>query len=268
MRPRVHDLGSVGFDDLFANLGGHNTGLRVPAQAVGAVNHLPLDYLFLLDSIDLAPGDAVVGVAQLLTIAAPQTVSESAAPVYPYEVQVRSPLWRFPDAFAHWYVTVEGNPPTPPPSGPNDSDSFVYQDAKMPALVYQSAHFPAVPTAPGYLGLDDYTAPGMLGSPLLEIRDLRYPWSDRNTFRSARWRWNHSVRVRLYLKLRQTNPTTRIRLPLATTIFAEYPGSLAPEDGYLTASQQGSGSMSDTLQYWRCGGRLLLEDTLGGPNSG
>lgn len=267
MRLRRHDLGTAGLDDFLANLGGHNTGLRVPAASIGAVSGLPLDYLFLLDVLDLAPGIAIVGVAQLLTIAAPQVVGDGASPVYPGEVAIRSILWRFPDSFMRWIVTVEGMPGKPAPLGPSDSDSFVFQDSSTPALVYQTVHFPAAPPAPGYLGLDDYTAPGIQGSPFLEVRDLRYPWRDVNTFRSARWVWNSTVRVRFYLKLRQTSPATRSKIPLGQTLFTDFPGTFAPEDGYLSASQNSTGELADTLQYWRCAGRLLLEDTLGGPNA-
>jgi hypothetical protein len=268
-----HDYASAGFDDFLANLGGHNTGLRVPSQAVGAVSHKPLDYLFLLQAVDVEPDQSIVGVAPLLTIAAPQTVSESDAPLYPYEVAVSSPLWRFPDAFSHWFLTVEGKPPPGAPTATNgtqpaDSDSFVFRDASTSALVYETVHFPVAPAVPGYLGLDDYTAPPVQGSVFLEFRDLRGPWTDVNTFRAARWRWNHSVRVRFYLRLRQTDPATRLKLPLDTTIFAAFPGSFAPEDGYLTASQNGSGSMDDTLQYWRCAGRILLAGELGNFNAG
>jgi len=276
VRRRRHELASSGFDDFLANLGGHNTGLRIPAAAIGAVSMAPIDYLFLLDSVDLLPGDVLVGIAQYLSIAAPQVVAAPslptgpapsapadppASPVYPFERQVLSPLWRFPDTFTRWILTLEGKPPPQTQAGAFDSDSFIFQDATSPALVYETVHFPAVPLAPGYLGLDDYTAPGIKGSSILEVRDLRYPWTDESTFRSLREPQHHTTRARFYLKIRQSDPSSRMLLPIPNTAFFDYPGSFDPEDGYLVASQ--TTLTVDSAQYWRCAGRILIDRGFG-----
>jgi hypothetical protein len=256
-----HEYASAGLDDFLQTLGdGHGTGLRIPTQAVGAVTHRPIDFLFLLHSIDLAPGDELLGVGQLLSVAAPQIVGQGPTPIYPFERLVESPLWHAPDSFQQWILTEDNVPPsggTTSNAGPFDSDSFVFEDSRTPALVYLDAHFPVTPPAPGYLGLDDYTPPVVRGDIVLEARDLRWPWSDLQSFPSLRIAPNTNKRYRFYLRLRQTSTATRFALPIDATAWAKFPGVFAPEDGYLRASQ--TLLTSDSFQYWRCAGRILYQ---------
>ena len=255
---RRHEVASSGLDDFFANLTGHNTGLRIPSQAVGAVSHLPIDYLFLLHAVDVAPGDELVGLGCFLSIAAPQTIVGTTA-LYPFERQVESVLWKFPDTFYEFILTEDKVPPSGGASGAFDSDSFRFEDSQTPALVYESVHFPALPPAPGYLGLDDYTPPGVRGSVVLTVRDLRYPWTDLQSFPSVILTPNRNTRFRFYLRIRQTNPATRPKLPIDATAWAKFPDVFAPEDGYLVASQGGVILAADTLQWWRCAGRIVYQ---------
>jgi len=266
VRRRRHELASAGFDDFFALLGGmHNTGLRFPQASIGALSGAPLDFPFLLDAADLLPGDALVGLGQYLSIANPQVISQGpvpgpAAPVYPVEVPVRTPLWRFNDTFLRWIVTMEGTPgPVPVGTGPSDSDSFAFEDSQGSCLVYETVHFPAVPTAPGYLGLDDYTSPGTRGTVVLEARDLRYPWNDENTFESLFYPVQEDTRVRFYLHARQSDPGSRQRIPLDPALFAEFPDSFAPEDGFVVAGETNAHGLANNSRYWRCAGRLLID---------
>jgi hypothetical protein len=252
-----HEVASSGLDDFLQTLGdGHATGLRIPTQAAGAQSREPIDYLFLLHAVDLVPGDELHGLAQLLTIAAPQVVN-APAPVYPFERLVESPLWRTSDSFQQWILTRENTQPRKIIQGPFDRDSFLFEDADTPALVYETAHFPAVPLAPGYLGLDDYTPPAVVGSVVLEARDLRWPWTDLQSFPSLRIAVTTNTRFRFYLRIRQTSAATRFALPIPTDAWAAFPGVFAPEDGLLKASQ--TTLAADTFQYWRCGGRILFQ---------
>jgi hypothetical protein len=261
---KLHEVASSGLDDFLANLGGHHTGIRIPSASVGALTHKPIDYVALLHCVDLIPGDALVGLGQLLTIAAPQVVpgeGSPASPVYPFERAIESVLWHFPDTYSRWFLTEDKTPPSGLPTGPADSDSFRFEDADTPALVYETVHFPAVPLAPGYLGLDDYTPPGIHGSVVLEARDLRWPWTDLQSFPSLCRPVDSNTRFRFYLRVRQTNPGSRLKLPIDPTAWAKFPGVFAPEDGYLVASQGAPGGVlvADTLQYWRCAGRILYQ---------
>ena len=258
-----HEVASSGLDDFLQGLGdGHGTGLRIPAAAVGAQSMQPLDYLFLLHAVDLAPGDELRGLAQLLSVAAPQVVPSGPAPgatspVYPFERLVESVLWHAPDSFQQWILTRENTQPRKIIQGPFDSDSFLFEDADTPALLYESAHFPAAPTSPGYLGLDDYSPPGVVGSVVLEARDLRWPWTDLQSFPSLRIAVTTNTRYRFYLRIRQTSAATRIELPIPADAWATFPGVFTPEDGLLVASQ--TTLAADTFQYWRCAGRILYQ---------
>lgn len=256
---RRHEVASVGLDDFLATLGdGHGTGLRIPAAVTDGQGALLDPYLFLLASADIGPGDAVVGFAQYLSIAMPQASGEGGSPpLYPYEVPIRTERWHPPDGFAQWILTFDNTPPAQVRGNVNDSDSFKYEDSTTPALVYETVHFPAVPTAPGYLGLDGYTAPAILGSVVMEVRDLRFPWTAQWAYDAMRLPAWSNTRVRLYCRIQQTIAARRLRMQVPATLFAEFPGSFAPEDGLLTASQQNT--VDDTLQYWAVAGRLIID---------
>ena len=260
---RRHEVASAGLDDFLATLGGHGTGLRVPAAVAGTGEGAPLfpPYLFLLAVADLVPGDALAGVAQIATVAAPQSSSaQDGAPFYPFEREITSPLWHPPDGFIEWILTADRTPPSSTKTGPLDQDTFIFEDCETPCLLYETAHFPAVPTAPGYLGLDGYTPPGIRGESILTVRDLRYPWTDRNTLRSLLYPAHTNTRLRLYARVQQTSAITRIGIPIngQSPIFFQYPGAFGPEDQLLAASQGGA-LAEDTFQYWRVGGRLILD---------
>ena len=261
---RRHEFASVGLDDFLATLGdGHNTGLRIPAAVTDPRGGLIVDpYLFLVASVDLIPGDSVIGVDQYLSLAVPQSTSEGGGPpLYPFEVPIRTELWHPSDGFAEWIVTVDNSPPSNVRRGPFDQDSFIREDCETPALVYETAHFPAVPTAPGYLGLDAYTAPSVLGSAVLQMRDLRYPWTHQVAKHALRIPVDTDTRVRFYCRIQQTASSNRITLPTAATVFAAFPGAFAPEDALLSASQ--TAMAADTLQYWRVAGRIFVDRSSG-----
>lgn len=257
---RRHEVASAGLDDFLATLGdGHGTGLRIPSAVVDFNGNLIDPYLFLLASADMGPGDALVGLSQYLSIALPQAAGEGGTPpIVPYEVPIRTPRWHPPDGFAEWLVTFDNSPPAQVKGNAFDSDSFKYEDATTPALVYETVHFPAAPTAPGYLGLDAYTAPAVLGSVVLELRDLRYPWEAQWAYDALRLYADNNVRVRLYCRIQQTIAGRRPTMPIPASAFTTFPGSLAPEDGLLTLSQDNK-LADDTLQYWNVAGRLVFD---------
>jgi hypothetical protein len=250
--PSIHreEVVSAGFDDFLASLPeSASTGLRIPRAK------LPQRYRFLLDVVVLERGDAIVGLRQLLTLAAVVFSGEGdLAPGYPYEREVVSPVWRFPDTGPpKWTLTAEPeSAPRDTPTGPNDQDTFVFRDSDTPALVYSTAHFPAVPLAPGYLGLDGYTPPAMQGTPILWARDMRLPWQ-ATEFQSMRIMATRPTRFRFYLDLLQSDPATRVNLPppANTVALASWP-ALAPED-LFTLLFPGSAI------YWRAAGSILVE---------
>jgi len=279
---RRHEVASVGFDDYLATLGGEATGLRIPAATYASVEGSAVrlePYLFLLAVADLVAGDCIVGVEQFLSLCAPQGTPETPPPAgpaapaapppivppfYPYERGITDALWHPPDGFAEWILTLDRVPPTSRRSGPFDatpsvSESFAFEDSNSSALLYEAAHFPAVPLAPGYLGLDAYTPPGLKGSSVLTVRDIRFPWG-QNQFRALREPVHGNTRARFYCRLQQTTPvgatlgTPRMAMPFALngTTPEAIAAALAWEDLYLTI-------FATSAQYFRVAGRIILD---------
>jgi hypothetical protein len=245
----VLEAASFGFDEYLQGFGSDpalspvSVGLRVPALA-------GVWYLFLGARADLDPGDAVVSYAQLVTIAQPKSVDPDtplAAPLIPFERSVSSPQWHPPDGFVSMHVTTQPKIQAGPwRAGPLDQEGFLFEDSSTPALLYESATIPAVPSAPGYLGLTAYTPPAMRGQSILTLRDLRAPWH-----RPARMRFtiDRPTTIRAYIAVRQTNPDARAEVVIPPTDYTIE--GLGPEDNFAQAFVD--------YQYWRVGIRLGIE---------
>jgi len=255
MRPRRHEVASAGFDDYLARLGGHATGLRVPAPPPSAGIVAP--YTFLLASVELLPDDFIVGISQLATLGAKTPFGDAGPPFYPFErpigLGIMPSLWHPPDGFIVWTLTLEPTPPSRAIVGPLDQESFIFEDAMGPALLYETAHFPVAPTAPGYLGLDGYTPPALRGRIEMVLRDIRFPWG-QNSFHAMRRPVDGSTRARLYAQVTQTNPATRGTLPVSITgaDAAAVSELLLPEDLYLA-------KFASSALYHRVAGRIVIE---------
>jgi hypothetical protein len=245
----VLETASFGFDDYLAGVGGDpslsasSVGLRVPALA-------GVRYLFLGARADLDPGDAVVGYRQLLTIgfAANGNVdTPNDAPLYPFERPVETPEWHPPDGFVSWHIMGEPKAPAGAwRAGPIDQESFVFEDASTPALLYETATIPSPAAAPGYLGLTAYVPPVMKGTSILTLRDIRTRW-DKPA--AMRFEIERPTTIRAYAAVLQTNPGTRFSIELTASDFLV--NGLAPEDNFAQA-------FPDYL-YWRVAFSLIVE---------
>lgn len=246
----VLETASLGFDDFLQGVGGDPTlspsavGLRVPALA-------GVRYLFLGARADLDPGDAVVGYRQLATQGFADNgdgdAGPLAAPLQPFERSITTPMWRPVDGFISWHLM--GEPKAPPGAwrgGPFDQESFVFEDASTPALLYESAAFPGAPASPGYLGLSAYAPPVMRGTSILTLRDLRAPWHDPTRMRFV---IDRPTTIRFYISVLQTDPATRFSLEVTPSDFTI--AGLVPEDNFAQAFPD--------YQYWRVGVGLLIE---------
>lgn len=195
---------STGFDDFLATLGEPpvSTGLRVP-PLVGPI------YRFLACTADLTLGDELVGMRQFATIVSYVNLGGETpppAPLYPEWRPIVTPGWRFSDtAPITWIVTAEPLATFVRRSGPFDQDSFIFRDTTGPALVYETATFPALPLLPGYLGLDSYTPPPRRGIQIATLRDIRYP-QQQNEFFAIRKPIKYPTRLRCYVEVEQTDP--------------------------------------------------------------
>jgi hypothetical protein len=244
----VFETASFGFDDYLQTVGSDPTlgssglGLRVPALA-------GVRYLFLGARADLDAGDAVVGFRQLLTIAEPTNNSEeerTVPPLVPVERPVVTPEWHPPDAYTSWHLMAEPKAPAGARAvGPFDQESFVFEDSNSPALLYETAAFGGVPTAPGYLGLTAYAPPVMRGTSLVTLRDIRAPW---HKVTPLRYEVQRPTTVRFYVACLQTDPATRFNLVLTPSDFTI--AGLVPEDNYAQAFPG--------YQYWRLAVSLLV----------
>lgn len=263
------EIATAGFDEFTQLVGGdpsltpNATGLRIPA--------LPgLRYLMLCAACDLAPGDRAVGYRQLTTMCFPKpgaappptgplaSASAPAPPVYPFEVPIETPGWHFIDGFTSTHLTVEPRQPqrTNIAAVPQSFPSLAYEDSQTAAMVYETIHFPAVPTAPGYLGLDAYTPPALLGNPLQVLRDVRNPWQGgAGSYVSLDYVAPIPSRLRGYVSVLQTDPTSRneptltglsdLQIDFAST-------SLAREDRLIVAFPR-------SFLYWRAALCLIVE---------
>lgn len=225
---------STGFDDFVETLGEppYATGLRVP-PLVGPI------YRFLACMADLNIGDELVGMRQFGAIASYVNQGGEVPPPAPLYLESR-PLvtagWHFSDTPPPiWVVTAEPLATFVSLAGPFDQDSFIFRDTTGPALVYETATFPALPLLPGYLGLDSYTPPPRKGILVSILRDIRFP-QQQNEFFALRKRFRHPTRVRVYVEVQQTDPDTRFQPDFSTTLDTNqlsFVTGMVPEERFL-----------------------------------
>jgi hypothetical protein len=274
-----HELLSQGFDDFLQLLGGKSS-LRTPTSVGIKIPTLPsssnagLPYVALCARCDLDKGESLVGFAQYLTIAAIVSTAEAdpgsppIPPVQLYERDVVTAGWRFTDVPpVEWWVTIEPKIPRALP-GAFDAlySSFSYQDSGDASMLYAAAGFPVLPLIPGYLGLNAYTPPLLLGMPWYVCRDLHYPMQ-LNEFLALRYVAPTTVTVRVYALVTQTNPSARDDSPaepfagLSALQIACASTSLAPEDAFNQI-------WPNTAQYRSVGVRLVVEKFGSRPTGG
>jgi hypothetical protein len=269
--PQREELASVGFDayrqlapDPFGAPA--STGLQVPP--------LPgVRYRFLAAVGDLGVGDAVVGLRFYSDIAAIFTPTifhevlqySGEPPYWPIRRPIVSPMWRFSDGDVTATLTREPRPPVHRVQGPLDQDSFVFDDADSPALVYATAAFPLAPVLPGYLGLSAYTPPAMHGQKVMVIRDLpRYPW-ESDAVERLNFPSDKPTRWRLYIDVLQSDPDERFEPVLFPSAFfpngpSELAESLCPEDQFLQllASYPPTSNVPQA-QYFSVAGLIIIQ---------
>lgn len=259
-RRERHELLTQGFDDYLQLLGGPPTtnvptsvGIKIPTLPSSANGGLP--YVALCAAFDLDKGERFVGFDQYVSIAA-QLPGGSDSPMPPYTKWERDQLtcgWRFVDVPPpEWFVTIEAKSPGRR-KGPSNSASFTYEDSDSPSMLYETVGFPAIKLVPGYLALNAYTPPQMLGSSWYVCRDLHYPMQ-KNAMCSMRYVAHGTVRVRVYCRIWQTDPSVRTDTiaGLSATQVEFAAESLAPEDSFLQV-------FPNKVQYRAVGVRALAD---------
>lgn len=209
------------------------TGLEVPPLT-------GVTFRFLCAVADLTLGDSLVGMRQFATIGFAQLQSGEEpppAPAYQIFQEVESESWHFSDVQPpRWIVTAEPLTNFVRQSGPFDQDSFIFRDTTGPALVYETATFPALPPLPGYLGLSSYTPPPRRGQTIALLRDVRYPLRQSEFF-AIRFPILNPTRIRVYVECEQTNPSTRFQPDFATLLSAQQlffvNSGMVPEEDFI-----------------------------------
>jgi hypothetical protein len=253
-------------------------GLRIPGPISGSVQR----YLFCLATFRTS-GGRIRGIRQALTIGWANN-NGATTTERPVEMLVRTPFFRFQNGNTSWHLVKEPQAPLVTKVPPTDTQSWSYQQARGPAMLYQTfTNTNVIPgTAAAGIGngrpvlydqaLTAYTAPpvatnwtsiGGLGT----FYDLRFPWDSDHA-------WN-SVDIpidggwySLYCSILQTDPATRIEAiyPIAPTSGDANAnldfGNAAPEESFIGnwEAADTEGVQNPGIIYWRVAGSLIVED--------
>lgn len=249
------EIASSGFDD-FAQLAPADPGGTPTATPIRIPTLAGVQYLILLAVVDVFQGDHVTAIRTGLDIGAalPLVVDPSSGPpYYPQKRPIVTPTFRFVDGGYSFILTSQHKAAREYVAGPFDQESFVIEDCDGPAMIYDSASFPMVKTAPGYLGLNGYTPGVVRGTTELIARDMREPWAlGRSHMMDLRY--DSTTRLRLYCIVEQTNPETRPVSPMSSSFpvpLIGAPTGLTPEENFLL--------VVPTAQYFAAYGAIIVE---------
>jgi hypothetical protein len=249
------EFGFVGSDAYDTNA---YTGLVVPSTPSAAIGGAR--YLFLLARASFQTGQQgvrLVGIRQYaeavaripagtspLTSTSPPPGSPVGSTVT-FRREIKNALWHPPDGSISWHVMIvsKGRRDT---RNPANADGLIYQDAKSPALLYQSLA-PYVPPNGGR----PWGRP--IGASLGNIHEMRYPWRTDQSERTIDIPLPLPCDVALFASVRQNDPTTN---PILASGTAMQFAALMPEDRFLTA-------YSAFAQYGSIAGALVFDLNLG-----
>lgn len=261
------ELVSAGPNTEFAFLGSDPyktnayTGLvvpSVPSSSIGGAR-----YLFLLARASFTNGEfspegkgvKLVGIRQYAELVAriggrTGPLSENAGPpvnaTVTFRKEIVSPLWHPTDGNISWHVMVL--PPTQRDTrNIANTDGVVFQDARSPALLYET--------------LGPYTPPNggrPWGKPfaasLGNIHELRYHWRDQYAELALDIPIPGPCDIALYASVRQNDPT--LNPVLASANITQQFTALGPEDQFVTA-------YPTYAQYGVIAGALVFDQDIG-----
>jgi hypothetical protein len=274
-RPRRRvGTSSYGFDPTLCGLGSDPYGslnqsrIRVPPNpSTGGAGEVPAQpaFMFQLCTVGLPNRCCrLMQVRQILELG--EDTNAGTPPVYPLIKRVGrsgagNPAFRFPDGYVSWHVRLVRQIPVIPWSSQSvlSTDSFMWRWSASPALVFETATFPAADLdwrghPDNYLTLNGYTPPWG-GQPLGEnvgdlgtFYEVRFPDDDPSkqaidpipvqgpgalVFYACVWQTNASAR-------------TKITVPASFSLDPEL-----PEDGFVCDFT--------SANYWGIGGSLTVE---------
>lgn len=226
-----------------------STGITIP-KAQPHVNAPTTRYLFLLASAKFDQGvkGRLVGMRQLVTIGLDNANTTDTTPsdISPIELEVQSPLWRFPDGNISWFLR---RVPLNRRFNANtlNTVNLQYRNADVPALLFETT----AASADGYTPPDGGRAPGNILVPdLANFKDLRFPWRSGQSWSSLDAAFEGPCAVELYASVQQTKPSTRtVFVPQATPLFDNT--AMRIEDRFVLNFP--------SARYYRIAGSLIFE---------
>ncbi len=243
------------------------TGLVVPEEPTSENNGKR--YLFLLAresfrSGEQSPGHCgvrLVGIRQYAELVARLPAregvldSESGPPIgatVTFRKEIESPLWHPPDGNISWHVMIV-NTVTRDTRNPANTDGFIYQDARSPALLYQAG----APSGVGYVPPNDGRPWGTpLAASLGNIHELRYHWRTDVSEYALDIPIPTPCDVLLFASVRQNDPALNPTLDSDSAASCAIFGALSPEDQFMVA-------FNDFAQYGTIAGALVFDENLG-----
>jgi hypothetical protein len=163
-----------------------------------------------------------------------------------FRKEIVSPLWHPPDGDISFHVMVT-NRVQRDTRHPANTDGFIFQDAKSPALLFQVPSPYAPPN-----GGRPWGRP--IAASLGNIHELRYRWREEDSEYVLDIPVPLPCDVALVASVRQNDPTTNPKL-LDTTLTQQFL-ALSEEDKFLVA-------YSAFAQYGTIAGALVFDQNLG-----
>lgn len=257
---------SVGFDPDLQAIGGDaaggpfSMGLPIPPTPPLAGAAPDTRYLFQLAWEGLQPDERVLllGYRIYLEIGLGVPVGNgNDQAIYPLHREVLSPRWRFTDGNAFFGITRLGSPPNVYQAHAANAEGLAFQYTQGQALLFQRA-----PT--DVLGYFPPNGGRFYGDPVAGLggmHSLMTGWRDAHAWDSLGTLIKGPCALGLYASIRQTIPSTRVRLP------ANLPEALietfSDEDKFVYKCEQAFVSGGDQPVplgpiYTRVSGSLIL----------
>lgn len=219
------------------------TGLVVPSASSASINDTR--YLFLLARARFQVGEKgvrLVGIRQYADLVARVPVEGGQTQVFHREI--KSPMFHPPDGDISWHVMIINNT-FRDTRHPANTDSFLYQDSRSAALLFQT---PAPYSPPN--GGRPWGRP--IGASLGNIHELRYPWRDNHVEHLLDIPIPLPCDVALFASVRQNRVGTN---PTGAGMTADQISSLDQEERFLV-------NFHETARYGRIAGSLVFEENL------
>jgi len=248
-RGNRYEISSTGYDPYLQGVGsdpdgsGYAVGVRVPTTPSAKTG---TRYMFMLAKARITARQVarLVGIRQMATIGV-AVPNDDQGSVYPLELQVTSPFWKFTDGNISWHLRRL------PPGYQATFETFssegeAYLDSQTPALIYSSA----IGEGGGYLA--PYRVPGVpLIGQLGTWYDLRWNWRADQAYYSLDAEIEGPCEIALYASVKQTNTETRPALVLPGSLPGGT-GCIPPEDAFV--------ANFPNAVYWRVAGDLIFQE--------